>query len=263
MLLYKETNYSAGIHYLTNTFITEYDISKANINILYSKGLLDKETYDYLYNAERMVRQVYIGKLRKTNSMYTTALKQGITEAKELLFKSNDIKDHEVLSIKNDAVYVIGRKLANTEFGLVKFADKNQYTSFMSFMNMELYYYYNPMTQDEILDIKGIKRSKVKLHENHMYQFLKDVFFLLQTSNVTNAIDMVRDFYMDYITFNLPVNYYRKFSIDSNFHYKASPFMNTGFDAVTVEENDKMNLDITYNLELLRNIQKILISIAM
>ena len=43
-MIYEETNYSAGINYLTNTFIREYDISKANINVLYSKGLLDKKT---------------------------------------------------------------------------------------------------------------------------------------------------------------------------------------------------------------------------
>lgn len=262
-MIYEETNYSAGINYLTNTFIREYDISKANINVLYSKGLIDKDTYDYLYNAERMVRQVYIGKLRKTDEKYTRALVDGIRESRQMLFESNNIQDYEVLCIKNDAVYVIGRELTNTEFGLIKFANKNTYTSFMTFMNMELYYYFNSMTNEERIDIKGISDERVKLHEGYFLQFLKDVFYLIQVSNITNAIDMVKDYYMDYITFKLPVWHYRKFSVDSNFHYKSSPFMNTGFDAITVDEHNKTNLDITYNLEIIKNIQKILISIAM
>ena len=36
--IYDNINYSSDISYLTNTFIYEYDISKANINILYTKG---------------------------------------------------------------------------------------------------------------------------------------------------------------------------------------------------------------------------------
>lgn len=262
-MLYEKTNYSAGISYLTNTFIREYDISKANINVLYSKGLLDKKTYDYLYNAERMVRQVYVGKLRKSDKKYTEALEEGIMEAREMLFKSNNIQDYEVLSIKNDAVYVIARQLSNTDFGLIKFANKNTYTSFMTFMNMEFYYYFNSMTNEERIDIKGINDDKIKLHEGYFLQFIKDVFYLIQVTNIENAIDMVKDYYIDYISFKLPVWHYRKFSIDSNFHYKSSPFMNTGFDAITVEESSKQNLDITWNLEIIKNIQKILVSIAM
>ena len=68
---------------------------------------------------------------------------------------------------------------------------------------------------------------------------------------------------MDYINFNLPVEYYRMFNISSLYHYKASPFMNTGFDAITVDECNKTSLDITWNLEVIKNIQKILVSVAM
>ena len=32
-MIYEKTNYSAGLNYLNNTFIREYDISKANINV--------------------------------------------------------------------------------------------------------------------------------------------------------------------------------------------------------------------------------------
>ena len=142
-MIYEKTNYSAGLNYLNNTFIREYDISKANINVLFSKGIIDKRTYDYLYESERMIRQIFVGKLIKNNNGVSDVLKQGILEARKNLFEANDIKDYEVLSIKNDAVFIIGRVLNNTDFGLIKFANKNQYTAFMSFMNMELYYYYN------------------------------------------------------------------------------------------------------------------------
>ena len=36
MKLYEQTNYLADIDYLLSTYIREYDISKANINILFT-----------------------------------------------------------------------------------------------------------------------------------------------------------------------------------------------------------------------------------
>ena len=85
--IYKRINYSADISYLLNSFICEYDLSKANINILYSKGVLDKDTYDWLYSAKRMVRQKYIGKLQQQNGEVIRILQAGIVEAKKMLFK--------------------------------------------------------------------------------------------------------------------------------------------------------------------------------
>ena len=76
MELWENINYTSEISYLNNIFIYELDIQKANINILYSKGVIDKETYDFLYNSERMVRQVYIGKLQKDTTV-VNVLKQG------------------------------------------------------------------------------------------------------------------------------------------------------------------------------------------
>ena len=125
-MLYDNINYTSGISYLDNTFIYEYDISKANINVLYSKKAIDKDTYDYLYNANRDTRQVYIGKLQKENKEIATILKAGIIEAKKWLFEANNIHDYEVLSIKNDAVFIINRVLNYTQFSIIEFKCKNK-----------------------------------------------------------------------------------------------------------------------------------------
>ena len=118
-MLYEYKNYTADIQYLTNTFVREYDISKANINVLYSNKVIDKNTYEYLYSAERMTRQIFVGKLQQGNPEVTDILQNGIIEAKKQLFESNYIKDYEVLSIKNDAVFIIPSQLTYTDFGLL------------------------------------------------------------------------------------------------------------------------------------------------
>ena len=191
MNLWERVNYTSDISYLNNVFIYEMDIQKANINILFSKGLIDDSTYQYLYNAERMVRQVFIGKLQKDRK-YVVALQQGIVEAKHKLFEANNIQDYEVLSIKNDAVYTINRIPEIRDFELIHFIPKNRYTGFYRINNLELYYFYNNITKEELLDIKGINKS-LDLHKDYFYQFLKDLFYTVQCNGVEIAIRLLKE----------------------------------------------------------------------
>ena len=163
-MLWEKTNYTSSISYLTNVFITEYDIEKANINVLYTKGMIPKDIYEWLYSAEKMVREKYIGMLQRDNLEYTRILKEGIMEAKKLLFEANQINDNEVLSIRNDAVYVINRTLEHTRFGLINFKKKETYTSFYQIKDKEFYYYYNRINKIEYIEVKGINNSVLKLH---------------------------------------------------------------------------------------------------
>lgn len=259
--LWLRFDYSPTISYLVNTFIYELDIQKANISILYWKKVIDKKTYDYLYNAERMVRQVYIGKLQR-DSKVANILKDGIIEAKRVLFEANNIEDYEVLSIKNDAVYIIGRLPQNLEFGLIKFIPKNTYTGFYKLTNLELYYYYNGMIQEEKLDVKGIGDSNLCKHELYFYKFLKDLFFTLQTKPLKVSIDILKQFYMQYITLSLPIEFYRPFNVTSEYKLNiATNIVHTGFILDSINDNMKPLLDISVNLNHLVNLQKILMDI--
>lgn len=259
-MLYNKINYTANISYLSNTFIYEYDISKCNINVLYTKGVINKSTYDYLYDSERMVRQVYVGKLIRDNPSINDVLKAGIIEAKQMLFEQNAIDDRDVLSIKNDAVFIINKRLGITKFGLIEFALKHVYTAYYKIKNMEYYYYYNSMTKEECLDIKGISDSVLPYHEKHFFQLLKDVFYTVQTSGIEVAVRLLKDAYMDYITLTMPIEYYREFNIESQYHLKFNTRTGAGFCTTIVTDEIKDMIDISHNASILLEIQKILIS---
>ena len=99
-MLYKEKNYTVDLDYLFNQYIREYDISKANINVLFAKRMINKETYNMLYNADRMYRQVYIGKMIRSNQNVQKVLSDGIIEYKQKFFEANNINDNNIISIK-------------------------------------------------------------------------------------------------------------------------------------------------------------------
>lgn len=258
-MLYDKVNYTADISYLTNVFIYEYDISKCNINILFIKNVIDKKTYDYLYEAPRMVRQVYVGKLCKDKNV-SNVLSFGIIEAKKMFFETNNIQDRDVLSIKNDAVFIIGRKVQYTEFGLIKFVAKNIYTSFYKLYNMELYYYYSNATKEEYLDVKGISDENLKYHEEYFLQIIKDLFYSIQVNGPEISIRMLKDIYNEYISLQLPVECYRQFNTQSEYHFKFK-CGTTGYGIVNATDMHKQMLDITFNLSIIMELQRIILSL--
>ena len=103
----KMKNYLAPIQYLTSHFIYEYDISKANINILLNIGAIDQNTYDYLYRLPKITREIMVGYMmadRKEDKLAQRVL-QGIKEYRGLFFEANSIQDYSVLSIKNEKLF--------------------------------------------------------------------------------------------------------------------------------------------------------------
>ena len=258
-MLWDKTTYTADISYLTNVFIYEYDISKANINILFTKGIIDETTYNFLYEAQRMVRQVYVGKLCKDTKI-SNILKAGIIEAKKMFFEANGIEDRDVLSIKNDAVFLINKKPQITEFGLIKFVEKNVYTSFFKLANMEYYYYYSNVTKEEYIDIKGISDSALEIHKEYFLQLIKDIFYSIQINGPEISLRMLKEYYNDYIKLNLPIEHYRQFNSDSMFHFKFISNIGTGYSINSISENEKSLIDISYNLAIILELQRILVN---
>ena len=136
--LYQKVNYTAPIDYLISKNIREYDITKSNINILLFFNKISKEQYDHFYNMDKTERNETIGKIIRDDEELKQAILDGVIEAKRMFFEANNIQDDEVLSIKNDAVFIIDRAMKYTKFGNIEFVNKNSYTSFYKFYKNKL-----------------------------------------------------------------------------------------------------------------------------
>lgn len=246
--LYEKINYSANVPFIFSKSIYEYDIEKANISILYSKGVISKEYYDKLYHSYKLQRQIAIGNLQKQNSNVTNILQEGIIEAKKELFELNNIDPDKVLSIKNDAVFLIGKILNITTVlnGNVKFILKNSYNSFVRLSGIEVYYLYNRTTGNEAYSIKGLGKSE-HLHEEYMIDFILFILSSIQTESIESTIGYIKDFYNQYINRNLPVGYYREFNPQSKYiigEYAVDDIIDT--------MDNKNKLNISYNANILK-----------
>ena len=57
-----------------------------------------------------------------------------------------------------------------------------------------------------------------------------------------------------------PIEYYRKFSSDSTYHYKLKTISGAGYDTAITPVDNIQAIDISYNISILMELQKILAS---
>lgn len=249
--LYELVHYQADIEYLFNTHIREYDMRKANISCLFHLGLINQETYQKLYDAPRMDRQVFVGKMIGKNSLVGKKLADCIIQSKKALFERNKIQDWEVLSINNDAIYTIDKKLSTTKVAsCIEFVLKNEYTSFLSLLNLKLLY---SSTTGEIT-VKGISDDTVMIyHKKYMLDYIAFLFDLIESGRYRSAYERIRSFQQSYILGELPLGYYREFNNMSLFKSKyvigGSTYYLDLDDSEHMEEAPESidNLDIWHN----------------
>ena len=259
--LYEKVNYLANVNNIINNYITEYDIAKANINVLYREKAISKDQYDYYYNLPKLQREIEIGLLQREIPRMSKILKDGIIKAKKEFFEANNIQDHQVLAIKNDAVYIIGiNKALFTVFDNIEFKSKNIYTSYYHIDKTEMYYFNNMISNVEKIDVKGISDNALEYHRNYFLEFLLTVFDMAQKEPVVEVLEFINAFYTNYMTLSLDIEYYREFNNESLFLLKSDSEYSV-FKARCIDKSKKQFIDISYNAYFIRKLYQIFSSI--
>ena len=254
---YNLVNYSVKLPYIKN-IITEYDLRKANISVLKYNKLISTEEYDRLLNTPKSVRERYIGMMIKNNYNIGKSIIKGIVEAKKLFFELNNIQDNEIVSIKNDAIFISGSRPIQTDVNeIFTFIPKNVYSFYMSTINnMEIFYNYNQITDSEVIEIKGIKDEVLETHRFHMIYFVSTIMYMIQTCTIEDTIKYFNEFYDNFINLRLPIEYYREFNSTSKYKLIGGKYL-----LDYVDESNKNELDINNNVYVLRDIHSVLCDI--
>lgn len=249
-MLYKEKNYTIDLPYIFNQYIREYDMSKANISILAEKGVITRNSYIQLYNSDRMYRQIYIGKMIKMNPQIQEVLNEGIIEYKQKLFEYNGILDNDIVSIKNDAVFILNKAPTVLNFdNVISFVHKNTYTSFMKLYSMEVYY--GSDMNSEVIDVKGIKDEDLELYHLDFLEIIINFFRNIQRYGAEVALQYITSVIHNYVSLELPINTYRRFRSSNDFIFNGHT-VSYGVSQLDDTLENKKLIDISYNFGLLR-----------
>jgi hypothetical protein len=251
--LWRNINYKTPVKYYINTYIREYDLSKANINALLYQGRIDKSQYNIFYNMDKKQREITIGKMISKDRTIYQDIQSGIKEAKRKLFLTNNIEDLDIVSIKNDAVFIVGKYLKETEFPPFTFIVKNEYNIFLQLQELEIYYsdFIDNGGYDINIDVKGIGDNNLLLHQNGMLDLICEVCRRLQRESIDETMSYVSMMYSKFINRELGKEYYRNF--DSFSMYIIPTFMQF-VQVPDISEDMKYAVDINRNLSIMRNL---------
>ena len=212
--LWRKKNYKTPVKYFINTYIREYDLSKANINALLYEKKIPKKTYEKLDSMDKQTREITVGMMIRNDSSVYQAISEGITEARRKLIVSNGLEDYDIVAIKNDAVFVLSRLLPQTVFPPFEFKVKNTYTIYMQLAELEIYYSDSIDTNGGIsynIDVKGISDEKLPLYQDGMLGLICDICYRLQRDHISRVLSYLSSMYGKFCRRELPLVYYRSF----------------------------------------------------
>ena len=256
MSLYDEVlarrDYVSDIRMVIDSNIVEYDIEKANLNILYKYGKIDYKTYDMVYHMDRYNRQYFMGNFIRDNHLSST-LAEGIKKAKLAFLEKNEVPLVSLLEIRNDALFIINPSILYPELDGITFKAKSIYYDYLELNNMSIFF-----TRDMLMtyfEVKGMPNRVVDLHIPYLLKSFDNIINIYKRDK-RNAIKQLHGLYNDYIERKLDIGYYRPFNIFSQYEFRTSC---SQFNLNYVPEQYKNAIDISFNERILREFHSLLL----
>lgn len=252
---WKRINYKTPVKYFINTYIREYDLSKANVTALLYQNRLSLSEYNEYLTMSKELREKKIGLLIRSDRSIYKDIQAGIIEAKKRLLTLNSVEDFNIVSIKNDAVFIVGNELMHTCFPPFEFKIKNVYNIFLQLQDLEIYYgdFLDPSSGNinTTIDIKGISDERLARHQGGMLDIICDTCYRLQRENIQSTMTWICEMYRQFLTRSLSKQYYRNLDAFSGYTFKTSVHV------VSLQEIDDTMIpvvDINRNLSILRDL---------
>lgn len=247
--LHQRSNYTIPINLISGYDIVEYDIHSAGFNCIRTFNLLPEDIINRLNDVPNKQRHIIIGKLSR-NEPYkdlSNTIIDKIKSCNQAFFIANEVRDDNVISIKKDALFLFNLpNIKRVKFGkYIEYRLKNRYTSFLKLNKLE--FYYNSITGT--LDVKGINDELLKLHENGIIHYLKEILNIIEGSNKDSLCRYLLKFRDDYINRNLKYEAYRAFNNESFFILKDGSLLNEQIGLENIKESDVDLIDISYNYQ--------------
>lgn len=245
----EQVNFVSPLRYISGR-IVEYDIKSANVSILFSGGKIDQNKYNFMMNLPKQIREVEVGLMIKKDPSYYNTIADGIKKYKLELGKANNIEEYQIVRIANDAVYInTPIDLKYTMFDNVVEFRKKSISDVMININKILVFL--SMNNGNIsIDVKGLG-DNYQLHTDGILNIIATVVYMVERSSIEDAMKFLSDFISTYISYKAPVQCYREFNSESLYSIVLNNYCYKLFD---MDEKYVENLDISYNLNILRDL---------
>ncbi len=220
---------------ILNSEIVEWDIKSGNTSIMKYYNLLPDKDIDKLANLSKEKRVIKVGIMQKDPD-FASKLERGFNDAVNLFIELNKIPEDNIISIKRDAIFVKNYSIKyNSLDNIVNFVAKNKYKHFLLIPQYEFYI-------GKSFDVKGLPDDKIKLHDNGMNRFIRDITTIGNNGYSVNKY--LKEYLQAYKNKDLILDHYREYNSDSQYRLMIEEY-STIIDEIT--EDDLNDLDISFN----------------
>jgi hypothetical protein len=230
---------------LRSTVLREYDMEDAGWSIIKRRRIFKDGVIERLEGLGKHERNVAVGKLLIDNKTASKEFMAELARARVAFVEDNGIEDYQILAIKRDALFVVGRTALKTEVcnGAYRFKAKNRYSSFYRLdRQVELYY----SAWDDRLDVKGIAKGARESQQDFLIKDLGGLVRASERLDQAGILAVLRRYRSKYLSRDLPVETYREMGLNNAYRTRLSV---TGSPVYmhNATEGDLDEIDITYN----------------
>lgn len=248
--------YLTPVRYLSGR-IVEYDMKAANISVLRQLNAIDDNYYRYLSSLPKGIREKDIGLMIRSDRSYYNIINDGVTEYKKQFAIANNLNPMQIMRVANDAIYVnTPYDLTNLKFDeYIEFRPKSVSNVMMKLDRLVIFLSFGS-DNDMNVDVKGLGEN-LFLHQDYFLAVIATLIGLIERSTLDDAFRYIDEFTSQYLNKQLPIEYYRTF--DSSSVYMINMGNNVERCSFGITGNVSIdNIDINYNLYILREIWSIL-----
>ena len=248
--------------YLTNlSLLVDYDIRfykirDAVIEILFNEKIIDRKVYYFLKNNTEEIKRNYSENVLKDPNIQALVYNI-IKDANSKFLAINNTQLPDVLEIDASNIIVKNRLAKVTRIGYLEYILEDQFSNFININSIRIYSMVDMLGTK--IKIKGIDQYQVHKHFDFMINAITQALNTLNTSGPLPALQFVRQLYNDYISYKLPVEYYRAFNLSSSF---VIVYGNSRYEIFDATEDDKLSLDISYNKNIIQQLFSLLVQLS-
>jgi len=254
-----------NINSLRSTIIREYDMRSAGFSMIKAHKLLPPETIDRLKELEndKFALNVEIGKIRKYDSDFSKKLSDSIRKTITTFLTKNKVKEDEILSIKNDAIFIRGRRLIEyLEVNGGSFKLDNTFTSYYYINDKEFYF----DSVNSKLVTKGFGGDIVSRQKDMLFHEFSFLFQQAEVLSYEELLFQVKEFKEEYLSKALEVGCYRELNPNNSFRIDVPNGFGRSFfisemteGGLTDEFLKRMNIEYNYIHYIIPLIQRLVI----
>lgn len=207
--LAEKSNYTnKDILYLRDIPVSEYDMHAAGLSAIKFRKILPPEEIAKLEAMPKEDRTVREGKWQREIPGMSAEIQDSLALIRKEFVTLNGLEPKDILSIKKDALFVIGKypdKLKFEEF--FEFRKKNEYSSYANLNGVE--FYYSGISNE--MDIKGIGDAARERQKDYLLKEIRKILgFAEKFPQGDRAVFVyLRNFRKKYLSRELPADCYR------------------------------------------------------